>query len=65
MDCSVGTYNWESYTICCQICFENKVHEPTSNSENLSVVEKFSGGNSQFLKSYNEREFIKSKSSYQ
>lgn len=59
----MGAHNWESYnTICCQIGLENKVDEPTSNSENSCVVEKYSGDNSQFLKSYNEKAFIKSKS---
>ena len=63
MDCNVGSHNWESYNAtCCQIGLERKTDEPRSHSENFSVVGKHSSDNDQFLKSYNEKAFIKNKS---
>lgn len=62
MDCSVRSHNRESYNaICCQIGLEGKADEPRSHSEEFSVVGKYSGDNYQFLKSYNEKAFTKSK----
>lgn len=39
-----------------------KTDEHRPQSENFSVVGKHSGDNDQFLKSYNEKAFIKNKS---
>ena len=38
-----------------------KIDEPRSQSENFSVAGKHLGDNDQFLKSYNEKAFIKNK----
>lgn len=63
MDCNIGSHIWKSYNVtCCQIGLEMKTDEHRPQSENFSVVGKHSGDNDQFLKSYNEKAFIKNKS---
>lgn len=63
MDCNIGSHIWKSYNVtCCQIGLEMKTDEHRPQSENFSVAGKHSGDNDQFLKSYNEKAFIKNKS---